>query len=80
MPASSKEFLDIQATIECGSTPKRVPDMTRTYSLGNDLARNVVMFGAYQTPSSQTNNRENKFLVLVEGPPDSTGAAEKKLY
>ena len=59
--------------------------MTRTYSLGNDLARlpsleNVVMFGAYQTPSSQTNNRKNKFLVLVEGPPDSTGAAEKKLY
>ena len=52
--------------------------MTRTYSLGNDLARNVVMFGAYQTPSSQTNNRKNKFLVLVEGPPDSTGAAEKK--
>ena len=36
------------------------------------------MFGAYQTPSSQTNNRKNKFLVLVEGPPDSTGAAEKK--
>ena len=54
--------------------------MTRTYSLGNDLARNVVMFGAYQTPSSQTNNRKNNFLVLVEGPPDSTGAAEKKLY
>ena len=28
----SKEFLDIQATIECGFTLKRVRDMTRTYS------------------------------------------------
>ena len=32
-PASSKELLDIQATIECGFTLKRVHDMTRTYSL-----------------------------------------------
>ena len=31
-PVSSKEFLDIQATIECGFTLKRVRDMTRTYS------------------------------------------------
>ena len=31
-PASNKEFLDIQATIECGLTLKRVSDMTRTYS------------------------------------------------
>ena len=31
MPASSKEFLDIQATIECGFTLKRIRDMTRTY-------------------------------------------------
>ena len=32
VPASSKEFLDIQATIECGFTLKRIHDMTRTYS------------------------------------------------
>ena len=32
VPASSKEFLDIQATIECGFTLKRVRDMIRTYS------------------------------------------------
>ena len=32
MPASSKEFLDIQAIIECEFTLKRIPDMTRTYS------------------------------------------------
>ena len=31
VPASSKEFLDIQATIECVFTLKRVRDMTRTY-------------------------------------------------
>ena len=32
VPPSSKEFLDIRATIECGSTLKRVRDMIRTYS------------------------------------------------
>ena len=32
-PASSKEFLDIQATIECGFTLKHVRDMIRTYSV-----------------------------------------------
>ena len=31
-PASSKEFLDIQATIECGFTLKCVRDITRIYS------------------------------------------------
>ena len=32
VPASSKEFLDIQATIECEFTLKRVLDMIKTYS------------------------------------------------
>ena len=31
-PTLSKEFLDIQANMECGFTLKRVRDMTRTYS------------------------------------------------
>ena len=31
-PVTSKEFLDIQATIECGFTLKCVRDMIRTYS------------------------------------------------
>ena len=31
-PASRKEFLDTQGTIECGFPLKRVCDMTRTYS------------------------------------------------
>ena len=34
-PATSKEFLDIQATTECGFTLKRVRGMTRTYSQMN---------------------------------------------
>ena len=32
LAASNKEFLDIQAAMECGFTLKRVRDMTRTYS------------------------------------------------
>ena len=32
LPISSKEFLDIQANIECGFTLKCERDMTRTYS------------------------------------------------
>ena len=36
-PASSKEFLDIQATIDCGFTLKHVRDMTRTYSVNFTL-------------------------------------------
>ena len=40
-PASSKEFLDIQATIECGFTLKRVRDMIKTYS------QNLVAFVFY---------------------------------
>ena len=36
-PASRKEFLDIQATIKCGFTLKRVRDMTRTYSCKDDM-------------------------------------------
>ena len=34
-PVLSKEFLDTQATIECGFTLKRVHDMIRTYSQMN---------------------------------------------
>ena len=33
VPVSSKEFFDIQATIECGFTLKCVHHMTRTYRL-----------------------------------------------
>ena len=32
VPAMSKVFLDIQSTIKCGFTMKRVLEMTRAYS------------------------------------------------
>ena len=31
-PVSRKEFIDTQASIECGFTLKHVPDMIKTYS------------------------------------------------
>ena len=37
----SKEFLDIQATIECGFTLKHIRDMTRTCSQENASSRNI---------------------------------------
>ena len=40
MPASSKEFLDIQASIEFGFTLKRLRDMTRTYSQMHCTSKN----------------------------------------
>ena len=48
-PASSKEFLDIQATIGCGFTLKRVRDMTRTYSnlIFNDTDKNKELLEIY---------------------------------
>ena len=45
-PASSKEFLDIQATIEWGFTLKSVRDTTRTYNLVLVLVH--VIFGVFQ--------------------------------
>ena len=38
MPVSSKEFLSIQATIECGFTLKHVRGMIRTYSNESDYS------------------------------------------
>ena len=52
MPVSSKEFLDIQANIECRFTLKRVHDMIRTYSQLIDYVlkssvRNVIVSGMH---------------------------------
>ena len=38
-PVSSKEFLDIQATMKCGFTLKQVRDMIRTYSDDDEVFR-----------------------------------------
>ena len=40
-PASSKEILDIQATIKCGFTLKRISDMTKRYS---HLKKKLIFF------------------------------------
>ena len=37
-----------------------------SWSFGNDLARNVVIFGVDNSSSSHTDNRKNNFLVLGE--------------
>ena len=37
-PASSKEFLDIQATVECGFTLKLVRDMIKTYNVNPSVS------------------------------------------
>ena len=54
------------------------------WSLGNDIAINVVIFGVCNSSSSHTSNQHNNFLVLGEGPTDgindSSGAAGKKKY
>ena len=55
-PASSKEFLDIQATIECTFTLKRVRDMTRTY-------RPIYFFNwTKEHPLQISNKKEYTFL------------------
>ena len=45
----------------------------------NDVSRNVKIFGVDNSSSSHADNRQNKFLVLVEGATDdindSIGAA-----
>ena len=79
-PASSKEFLDIQATIECRFTLKRVRDMIKTYrygicfneggtfSKGNITnGRNVLIFGVHENSLIHANNKANNIFVMGDG-------------
>ena len=43
-------------------------DEEGSWTFGHDFAKNVVIFGDDNRSSSHTDNRENKFLVLGEGP------------
>ena len=43
-PASSKKFLDMQATTECGFTLKHVRDMRRTCSQFNHAVKKCDIF------------------------------------
>ena len=53
------------------------------WSFDIEYVRNVVIFVVDHSSSSHTDNRQNDFLVLVEGPTyvinDSTGTAENNL-
>ena len=53
-PASSKEFLDIQATIECGFTLKRVRDMTKNIQLD---------WGSYTISIAKTGSKKIEALI-----------------
>ena len=41
-----------------------------SWSLGNDFARNDIIFGVNNSSSSHTDNLKNDFLVLREGTTD----------
>ena len=43
-------------------------DGAGSWNFGNDFARNVVIFDIDDSSSSHTDERENNFLVLGEGP------------
>ena len=79
VPASSKEFLDIQATIECGFTLKRVRDMIKTweaelnkhYSV-DEVAKNLYSMGGQNglvpvTCSAEGNCLFNSMSILLLG-------------
>ena len=59
-PSSSKEFLEIQATIECRFTMKRVRDMTRTY---NQLYPGILKFSKKHTDGPLTLNSSLNLLL-----------------
>ena len=58
-------------------------DGISAWSFGNNFSRNVVTFGVDNSPSSHSDNRKNKFLVLGEGPTSdinsSFGSPEKSI-
>lgn len=43
-------------------------DGAASWSFDSDIARNVMIFGVYNTSSSHVDNRKNNFLSLVKGP------------
>ena len=83
-PASSKEFLDIQATVECGFTLKLVRDMIKTYNQKYYLPRidlkkyNVIIDGRnfYVNPieSDVEKYRELKKVMIGKGEYYTTGS------
>ena len=54
-----------------------------SWSFNDDFARNAIIFGVDNSPSSRTDNLKNDFLILGEGDTfginGSFGASEKKI-
>ena len=67
-PASSKVFLDIQATIECGFTLKRVRDMTRTYSQGllSFIWLSLSHYPAHQPVATNSMNLQSTYTPYLQ--------------
>ena len=65
-PVSSKEFLDIQANIECGFTVKRVRDMTRTYSHYLYYLWSFAIVPAHRMSQFQTLIRSHHSLLNIQ--------------
>ena len=66
-PASSKEFLDIQATVECGFTLKLVRDMIKSYN--QDYSELHYRFQILENRNRNTvkdNKIENNVTVVVD--------------
>ena len=63
MSVLSKEFLDIQATIECGFTLKRVRDMTRTYSQSEKLIIKHAAKAKDSVGLKTIEDRDRQFLI-----------------
>ena len=68
MPVSSKEFLDIQATIECGFTLKRIRDMTRTDSQTCDRCCKILLDTDFEPKNICViwNNCEYRILTTLK--------------
>ena len=80
--ASSKEFLDIQATIECGFTLRRVRDMTRTYrqvsSIRKAFANNSSVDIKFSKAQLSKMIPSGGFLGKLLGPLSKTGSTLMK--
>ena len=66
----------------CDSGYRTAIDGAGSWSFGNDFARTVVIFGVNKYLPSHTDNCENIFLVLGDGPTGdingSVGTTEKR--
>ena len=70
-PASRKEFLDLQATIECGVTPKRVRNMIRTYNYNNNISKYNPLPGSSSIKLPKEVDHLRKGLINIQNIDDN---------